>query len=314
MPSVIGLRCGGVSVRLLVLVILAAAVFIGGCASSNSVTIGPPAKLAFTTQPGSASAGSSTITVTVSVDDAAGHVVTTATNQITLAIGTNPAGGTLSGTLTATAVAGVATFSNLSINNMGTGYTLAASTSGLTSASSTAFNVVGPPSKLAFTVQPGNVAAGGSITPAITVSIEDAAGNVVPTATNQVTIAIGTNPSSGTLSGTASVNGVAGVATFSNLSINKTGTGYTLTASASGLTGGTSSAFNVTAGAAAKLAFAVQPSNATAGVAISPAVQVTIQDAQGNTVTSATNQVTIAIGTNPASGTLSGTEIGRAHV
>jgi hypothetical protein len=34
---------------------------------------------------------------------------------------------------------------------------------------------------------------------------------------------------SGTLSGTAQVNAAAGVAAFSTLSINKVGTGYTLT-------------------------------------------------------------------------------------
>src|SRR4029077_3901970 len=264
---------GGVLNRVLGLSMLAALAFIAGCAPSNTVTIGPPAKLAFTAQPGNVSAGSSSITVTVSIEDAAGHVVPTATNQVTIAIGTNPSSGTLGGTATATAVAGVATFSNLSINSAGTGYTLAATATGLTGITSSAFNVVGPPSKLAFTVQPGNVAAGSSIAPAVTVSIEDAAGNVVPNATNQTTIAIGTNPSSGTLAGTAQVNAVAGVATFSTLSINKLGTGYTLTANATGLTSATSGAFNVTAGAAAKLVFTAQPTNTAAGTPISPAVQ-----------------------------------------
>src|SRR5437879_4365241 len=60
-------------------------------------------------------------------------------------------------------------------------------------------------------------------------------------------------------------------------------------------------------GAAAKLAFTVQPSNAVAGAANTPAVQVAVQDAQGNTVTTATTSITVAIGTNPASGTLAGT-------
>jgi len=41
---------------------------------------------------------------------------------------------------------------------------------------------------------------------------------------------------------------VNGVATFSNLSINKAGTGYTLSATSSGLTGATSNAFNITGG------------------------------------------------------------------
>jgi hypothetical protein len=272
------------------------------------VTVGPPTKLAFTVQPGNGAAGSSiTPAVTVSIEDAQGNVVTTATNQVTMAIGTNPSSATLGGTTQVTAVAGVATFSNLSINNPGTGYTLAASATGLTSATSNAFNAFGAAAKLAFTVQPGNVAAGGSITPAVTVSIEDAQGIVVTTATNQVTMAIGTNPSSATLGGTAQAAAVAGVATFSTLNLNKVGTGYTLTAAATGLTAATSSTFNVTAAAAAKLAFTVQTSSTTAGAAITPAVAVSIEDALGNVVITATNQVTITIGTNPSSGTLSGT-------
>ena len=48
------------------------------------------------------------------------------TDQVTIAIGANPGGGTLSGTTTATVSGGVATFSNLSINQPGTGYTLVA--------------------------------------------------------------------------------------------------------------------------------------------------------------------------------------------
>ena len=72
-------------------------------------------------------------------------------------------------------------------------------------------------------------------------------------ATTNITLAIGTNAGGGTLSGTfTTVAAVAGVATFSDLSINLTGTGYTLTAAdaAALLTGATSSAFNITAGAA----------------------------------------------------------------
>ena len=276
---------------------------------NSTTTIGPPAKLAFTTQPGNVAAGSAIAAVAVSIEDANGNVVTSATNQVTIAIGTNPSSGTLTGTATATPTNGVATFSGLNINNAGTGYTLAASATGLTSATSNAFNVIGAATQLKFTVQPSNVAAGASITAAVAVSVEDALGNVVTTgaaATSQITIAIGTNPSSGTLSGTATVAAVAGVATFSTLSINKAGTGYTITASATNLTGATSSAFNVTVGAAAKLVFTTQPSNRVAGGTITAVLN--IQDAQGNVVTTATNQVTIAIGTNPSSGALNGTK------
>ena len=57
------------------------------------------------------------------------------------------------------------------------------------------------------------------------------------------------------------MNAVNGVATFSNLTLNQIGTGYTLTAAASGLTGATSPAFNVTVGPPVKLVFLSQPTN-----------------------------------------------------
>src|SRR5437588_726109 len=139
--------------------------------------------------------------------------------------------------------------------------------------------------KLVFTVQPSNAGAGAVNTPAVQVAVQDAQGNTVTTASRRITGASGTNPASGTLAGTKTVAAVNGVAAFANLSMNTPGTGYTLTASATGLTGATSSAFNIAVGAAAKLVFSVQPSNAAAGAAITPAVQVAIQDAQGNTVT-----------------------------
>src|SRR5881296_2023145 len=112
---------------------------------------------------------------------------------------------------------------------------------------------VGAAAKLAFIVQPSNALAGGAITPAMQVAVQDAQGNTVTTATTTITVAIGTNPASGTLAGTKTVAAVNGVATFSTLSLNLAGTGYTLTATATGLTSATSSAFNISAGEAAKL-------------------------------------------------------------
>ena len=100
-------------------------------------------------------------------------------------------------------------------------------------------------SKLAFTTQPSNTAVGAGITPAVQVSVEDANGNVVTSDSSNVTVAIGANPGSGTLGGTRTVAAINGVATFSNLSINKVGTGYTLTAADGTLTGATSSTFNI---------------------------------------------------------------------
>src|SRR5207247_2320731 len=134
----------------------------------------------------------------------------------------------------------------------------------------------------------------------------DAVGNTVPGFKGNVAVAIGTNPSGGALSGDSTVAAVAGLATFSTLSIDRVGTGSTLSATANGLAGATSAAVGITPGSATRLVFTVQPSTATAGGTIKPAARVTALDAWGNTATGFARNVTVAIATNPAGGTLSG--------
>src|SRR5881296_115992 len=104
----------------------------------------------------------------------------------------------------------------------------------------------GAATKLAFTGQPTNVAAAQPITPAVQVAVQDAVGNRVPGATDAVTVALGSNPSGGTLAGTVTVNAAQGIATFADLRIDRPGSGYTLLASAAGLSGATSTPFAVT--------------------------------------------------------------------
>jgi enterochelin esterase-like enzyme len=101
---------------------------------------------------------------------------------------------------------------------------------------------------LAMGQQPGSATAGQSISPPITVQVLDQSGNLT-VSTTSVTVAVGNNPCGGTLSGTLTVPAVAGVATFSDLSIDIPGNCYTLTVSATGLTGTNSSAFNITTAA-----------------------------------------------------------------
>src|SRR5207244_1006825 len=130
-----------------------------------------------------------------------------------------------------------------SIDKAGTGYTLVASSSGLTDPTSTAFDRKrGVEGKRVFTGRRSNTEAGVAITPAVQVTARDGQGNTATGFTGNVTVAIGANPSGGTLAGTATVAAVSGVATFSGLSIDKAGTGYTLVASSSGLTDPTSTA------------------------------------------------------------------------
>src|SRR2546427_820399 len=100
--------------------------------------------------------------------------------------------------------------------------------------------------QLAFTVQPSPTTAGGAISPPVRVAGQDAAGSTDPNFTGSITIALGTNPSGATLSGTKTATAVNGVATFANLSIDKAGSGYTLQATTRGLTGASSAAFSTT--------------------------------------------------------------------
>ena len=83
---------------------------------------------------------------------------------------------------------------------------------------------------------------------AVTVAVMDANGNALTTFSGAVTIAIGHNGGllvPGTLTGTTTVNAVNGVATFSDLRIDQLGNGYTLTVSATGVTGAESAPFNI---------------------------------------------------------------------
>ena len=215
----------------------------------NAAPPPPPTHLVFTVQPSNTTAGGTiSPAVQVAAQDDGGNTVTGFSGAITIALGNNPGGGTLSGTTTVTAVNGVATFSNLSIDQAGTGYTLVATTPGLTGATSAPFNITPRlATHLVFTVQPTNTTAGSTISPAVRVAAQDDAGNTVTSFSGTITIALGTNPAGGTLSGTTTVTAVNGVATFSNLSIDRAGNGYTLVATAAGLTGATSAPFNITA-------------------------------------------------------------------
>src|SRR5205814_4191486 len=119
------------------------------------------------------------------------------------------------------------------------------------------------PTLFRSSVQPSTTSAGAAITPAVQVTALDASNNTATGFTGNVPLTIGTNPSGGALSGTATHAASGGVATFAGLSIDKVGTGYTLTATGAG--SATSTAFNITAGTATQLVFSVEPSTTSAG-------------------------------------------------
>src|SRR5439155_544086 len=225
-------------------------------ATSNSfnITAAPPppaTHLAFGVQPSNTQVGVAiTPAVTVTAVDASGNTVPGFTGAVSIAIDDNPVGGTLTGNAPVNAVNGVATFPNLKIDKVGTGYTLKTTSGTLTPATSNAFNITAAPPPTAthhtFGVQPRTPETGATSTPSVTVTTLDASVNTFPSFTGAISpaLCIAARRSSDL---NAPVNAVNGVATFANLTIDKVGTGYTLTATSGTLTQATSNSFNITA-------------------------------------------------------------------
>jgi uncharacterized repeat protein (TIGR03803 family) len=263
-------------------------------------------KLAIATQPPSSiTAGGSISPILVDVENANGTVNTTATNSVTLSVYYGPSGSSIVGTTTVSAVNGVATFSGLSLDTAGL-YTLEASGTSLYTALTSGITVkVGTAKALVFTTQPNNDPYGVTISPSVTVAVEDAFGNIVTSGSStNIVLSLTGSPSGVTLSGTLTGGTSSGVATYGNLSINKPGT-YTLTAKDSSLSLTTTSNSFITT-TAEQLVFNQEPVSGITGTAISPAVTVDVEDQFGNLVTGDTSTVTVAIGSGTA-GALTGT-------
>jgi trimeric autotransporter adhesin len=230
-------------------------------ADSAAFTInsGTATKLVFSTQPGGGTTGAAWATQpVVQIQDVNGNIdVADNSTVVTLAIGANPGAGTLTctGGLSKTVTTGVATFAGCTIDKVGTGYTLVATSSPVrTSTTSSPFNTaLGTATKLGFTSQPGASTINVPFTIQPVVAIQDAGGNTMATAAvTTVTLGLGANPGAGTLTCTGGLTRTtsSGVATFSGCSINNAGVGYTLVASATGYTSATSTAFTVSGTAA----------------------------------------------------------------
>lgn len=219
------------------------------CSSSTTGAGGQATRLVFSSAPLAAFAAATIATpVVVAAVDNAGNTDASFAGIIGLSIGTNPVGGTLSGTISKTAIDGVASFDDLSIDLAGSGYTVVATSLGLEPVTSPAFDVSPVTQQgatsLLFTTAPANVNAGATLA-SIQVAAVDDSGQLDGSFISNITIGIGTNPGGATLSGTTVIAAIAGSAIFGDLSLDQAGTGYTLVATAAGLTPDTSTTFNV---------------------------------------------------------------------
>ena len=264
-------------------------------------------QLGFTQLPVKPVVNSAISPIVVSLENQNGKVVASDDAEVTLSIRSGPSGATLTGTLTATASNGVATFGSLTLSAVGT-YTLLATdyADNLTMVSAPFVVSSGAPAKLVFAKQPPDTVVAGSAA-TIVVDIEDQYGNIATSANGNVTLSplIGglLYSSMNVFLGGSSfgpkitLRAVDGVAKFRNLPMTKAGWPLNLQASHGSLADIYSSTFTVTPAAASKLVLAV-------GSSPSYSANITVEDAFGNTITSASGKATISIASGPPGATL----------
>ena len=253
------------------------------------------------------SAVNTPIPLVVSFENIKNQIDTSETGTVTLTLKAVQTGKDtpLGGTVLATLVNGVATFSDTAgptVNAAGT-YTLTATqmqggvaVDSTTAATSAPFNIFKAVGMLAFGVQPGAGTAGWAISPAVTVKVENAAGQLQTSDTSKVTLAVFSGPAGAVLGGTIPVAAVGGIATFKDLKLNLPGT-YQLVATDGSL--GVAQSQKFTVNVSKKLVFGSTPTTATAGAAV-PSFSVKVEDAAGNIAIGDGSTVTLTIATGPA--------------
>ncbi len=284
--------------RFLVTTALLGSTFLVGLATTASAA--PPYHLAVATQPSATVASGAEFSQqpVVNIDNAGGNPDPSATGSVTASV--TSAAGSLVGTATVASSGGVATFTNLGLNELIGSYTLTF-TDTTDSAASTASDSIsvtlGAAAKLAF----ANSAPVGSVntlalTPQPIVDVVDSGGNIVTSDTSTVTAT-----TSATSIANATKAAVAGVATFSALALTNAtiDTNVTLTFSDGSLTPLSVATFAIT-GPAAKLVITTAPSTtAVSGVALLAQPVVSVEDAGNFVVKSDTSTVTAALVSGP---------------
>jgi hypothetical protein len=250
--------------------------------SSDGATSVEVGGLRFVAQPTTTAAGTA-FDVSVELVTAAGTRVSGANDVVTLAVG---GGATLSGSTSAAAVNGVATFTGLTLTRAGSNYQLTA-TSGTFSNTSSAFTVeAGAVSAEQSSLVLGSTTLIPNVSSSATFTFRDAHAN--PIAGRSVSLStplagVTFTPNTGTTdaNGSFQTNVVATTAGTASISANVAGVMMTVPASI------------VIAPAATALRFVTQPGAIVAGVPFSVSVEFIATG--GQRVTSATNPVTLSL-------------------
>lgn len=204
--------------------------------------------LIVTTPPPASVVAGTPFSIQIAVDRPNGQLDTAFYGLVTLSLANNPGGSTLGGNVSVQAIAGVATFSGLTLNNPASGYVIRASSNGMTVTTGGFAVTSAPATRLAVTAQPpATVSAGGGFS--LTVTVLTASGAVASSFNGVVKLSLASNPGGATLGGPIAVAAVNGVAVFNGLTLNQAGAGYAIRASSGGLTAATTGAINIVAAA-----------------------------------------------------------------
>ncbi len=239
------------------------------------------------------------------LEDKFGNLETGVIGTVSIALDANPGGANLGGDTSADLVGGVASFTSLSISELGSGYTLQATSGSLTSPASTPIMVTPTPAvSLSVTAQPpSNVTVAQGF--GFQVTALDQFGNPDPDFNGSVSVALASGPTL-TLHGTPTVTAVAGVATFTGLTVDVVGSGYTLAVSSTGLPGVTTNSFAALPGNATQLVITTEPKSTVAAGSQFGFV-VAAEDQFNNLATGFNGNETITVESGPSGGALSGT-------
>lgn len=154
--------------------------------------------------------------------------------------------GVILGTLTVTDVEGGLAVGSIVLNNNGGAVEEIINNDDVPLTTQGTGVTAGVASRLGFTVQPSETAEDTAISPAIVVAVQDGFGNTVVDSTATITLSFTSNPGGATLGGTLSQVAVAGLTTFSDVTVSEPETGYQLAAVSSGLATAYSSLFEIT--------------------------------------------------------------------
>jgi hypothetical protein len=116
----------------------------------TAVKAATPSQLFVTAQPPTPIGAGSAFGLTVAAVNSSGQLDTAYNGTVTASLGSNPAGGTLLGTLTVQFSQGVATFSDLILDQPGDGYTIQLTIAGLPPVTSAPIDVTSPVENLAI--------------------------------------------------------------------------------------------------------------------------------------------------------------------